>query len=142
MAEAGGAERPHPGEAEHAEPGPGGVFSAETFALTSLILLAVPIVSGQILQLLTAVLLIRDQTVAVEQVSQMSIQAAVSGAPALLAALAAALSLALSRRGTRYWARWVALASLIMSLLLVIAALMTFVLLPAGTDLPPPAFPS
>ncbi|NYH50991.1 hypothetical protein HNR06_000580 [Nocardiopsis arvandica] len=137
-----GAEAAAPrGEGEApAEPGPGGALSAETLALTALVLLAVTVFSGQLLQLFTTMVLIGDQPVPVDQVTQFSIQVIISGLSAAVAALVAGISLLMTRAGTRPWARWVATTALIVSLLLVLLAVVTYILMPAGTEMQQPPF--
>ncbi|WP_159942259.1 MULTISPECIES: hypothetical protein [unclassified Nocardiopsis] len=115
-------------------------LSAETFALTALVLVVIPLISGQLPQLLATVFLIGGQPIAVEQARQLSIQILVSGAPAVVSAAVAGLSLVLAGVRTRPWARWAAAASLIVSLLLVVVAVVAYVLVPEGTQLPPPPF--
>src|SRR5699024_6441751 len=51
---------------------PGGVFSAETFGLTALLLLAMTLLSGQLLEIFTNVLFIDGNPVPVEHVDQFS----------------------------------------------------------------------
>src|SRR5690625_2792416 len=58
---------------------PGGVFSAETFGLTALLLLAMTLLSGQLLEIFTNVLFIDGNPVPVEQVDQFSTQIVVRG---------------------------------------------------------------
>ncbi|WP_150236338.1 hypothetical protein [Nocardiopsis quinghaiensis] len=123
-----------------AEPGPGGILSAETFALTSLVLLAVTVLSGQLFQLFTTMLLIGDQPVPSNQVAQFSTQVVISGVAAAVAALAAGISLLMAGAGTRPWARWVATTALIVSLLLVLLAVVTYILMPAGAEMQQPTF--
>ncbi|MFD6952594.1 MULTISPECIES: hypothetical protein [unclassified Nocardiopsis] len=123
-----------------AEPGPGGVLSAETFALTALALLAVTVLSGQLLQLFTTMVLIGDQPVPVDQVRQFSTQVVIGGISAAVVALVAGISLIMTGAGTRPWARWAAATALIVSLLLVLLAVVTYILMPAGTEMQQPTF--
>ena len=140
----------HPGNVDHgvgAEtapppgPRPGGVFSAETFGLTALLLLAVTLLSGQLLEIFTSVLLVGGQPVPVEQVAQINLQLLVGGVLAVIAALTAVLSLVLADAGTHPWARWVGTAALIVSLLLALVAMASYILVPAGVEQQMPTFP-
>lgn len=120
---------------------PSGPLSAETFALTALALLAVTALSSQLLQLFTTAILVGDQPVPMDQVTQLSTQIIIGGTAAAVTALTAGLALALSDTGSRPWARWAATAALIVSLLLLILAVVAYALLPAGTELQPPVIP-
>ena len=77
-----------------------------------------------------------------EQVAQLSNQALVGGSLALLTVLFAALALVLTNMGTRPWARWIAMANVIVGLLFVIMAVLTYVMIPAGTEPQMPQMPS
>lgn len=123
-------------------PRPGGLFGAETFSLTAVFLLALTLLSSQIVQLFSTVLQIGDQPVPHEQVAQLSNQALVGGGLALLTVLFAALALVLTNMGTRPWARWSAMATIIVGLLFVIMAVLTYVMIPAGTEPQMPQMPS
>lgn len=123
------------------EPRPGGFFSAETFGLTALLLLAVTLMTGQIIEIFTNLLLIGGQAIPVEQVAQLNIQLLVGGILGLITALTAVLALVLADAGTRPWARWVSAAALITSLLLVIVAVVSYLLVPAGVEQQMPTFP-
>lgn len=118
-----------------------GLLSAETFALTALALFAMTVFSGQLVQLFTTVTLIGDQPVPEDQVAQFSTQVLIGGGLALLTALVAVLALVLSGPRSRPWARWVAGAMLIASLLLLLMAIVTYVQMPAGTAPPQPVIP-
>lgn len=143
----GGAE-PHVEDSATAEavpvsvgPRPGGFFSAETFGLTALLLLAVTIMTGQLIEIFTNLLLIGGQAIPVEQVAQLNIQLLVGGVLCLITALTAVLALVLADAGTRPWARWAGAAALIISLLLVIVAVISYLLVPAGVEQQMPTFP-
>ncbi|GHD27204.1 hypothetical protein [Nocardiopsis kunsanensis] len=123
-------------------PRPGGLLGSETFALTAVFLLALTLLSSQIVQLFSTVLQIGDQPVPHDQVAQLSNQALVGGGLALLTVLFAALALVLTNMGTRPWARWLAMANVIVGVLFVIMAVLTYVMIPAGTEPQMPQMPS
>lgn len=133
-----GTETQYAGDADYvpvaAEPRTGGVLSAETFALTGLFLLAVTVFSGQLIQVFSSVLLIGDQPIQIQQAAQLNAQVVISGLLAALTAVLAGLGLVLSGRGTRPWARWMATATLIVGVLFIILAAVTFTLVPAGAE--------
>ena len=123
------------------EPHPGGVFSAETFGLTTLLLLAVTILSSQLTEIFTSVLLVGGQAVAIEQVAQLNIQLLVGGVLSVITVLTAVLALVLADTGTRPWARWAAAAALIVGLLFVLVAVASYIMVPAGVEQQMPTFP-
>lgn len=123
-----------------AAPAAGGVFSAETFALVGLALLAVTIQSGQLVELFTGMVLVGGQPIAAEQISQIRIQISAGGALALLTAFASALSLLLGTAATRLWARWAAMAGTIVGTLFVLAGAAAFLLIPEAAA-PQPMMP-
>jgi len=120
---------------------PGGVFSAETFGLTALLLLAMTLLSGQLLEIFTNVLFIDGNPVPVEQVDQFSTQIVVGGVLAAISVLTSVLALVLSDAGTHPWARWVSTATFIVGLLLVIIAVLSYIMLPEGVEQQMPSFP-
>lgn len=123
------------------DPRPGGVLSAETFGLVALVLLGVTIMSGQLLEMLTSMILVSGQPIAPEQIGQIEIQLMIGGAMALLTVIFAGLSLTLTNPGTRPWAKWSATAALIVALLLVLAAAVAYYLIPeAAEQMIPPIF--
>ena len=98
--------------------------------------------SSQIVQLFGTATQLGDQPVQHEQVAQLSNQALVGGGLALLTVLFAALALAPADMGTRGWARWSAMATVIVGLLFVIVAVLTYIMIPAGTDPQMPEMPA
>lgn len=123
-------------------PRPGGLFGSETFSLTAVFLLALTLLSSQIVQLFSSILQIGDEPIPHEQVAQLSTQSLSGGGLALLTVLFAALALVLADTGTRAWARWGAMASIIVGLLLVILAILTYVMIPAGSEPQAPQMPT
>ena len=121
---------------------PSGALGAETLALTALFLLAVTVLSSQLVQLFTTVVLIGGQPVPVDQVSQFSVQLLIGGGLAALTAILAGLALALASFRTRPWARWLAASVLIVSLLLVLLAVVAYVMMPAGSTPQPMPMPN
>ncbi|MGW9347851.1 hypothetical protein [Nocardiopsis flavescens] len=119
----------------------GGVLSAETFALVGLALLAVTVLSGQLVELFTGMVLVGGNPIAAEQITQIRTQIAAGGTLALLTALASALSLALANAGSRPWARWAATAGLIVGLLFVLVAVAAFLMIPDAAPAQPMAPP-
>lgn len=124
------------------EPRTGGVFSAETFALTGVFLLAVTVFSGQLIQIFGSVLLIGDEPVQAQEVAQLNSQVIISGLLAALTVVLAGLGLALSGRGTRPWARWVATATLIVGVLFILLAVATYLQVPVGAEPEMPPMPT
>ncbi|CAL9335223.1 hypothetical protein SUDANB121_00165 [Nocardiopsis dassonvillei] len=123
-----------------AAPARRGAFSAETFALVGLALLVVTIQSGQLVELLTGMVLVGGQPIAAEQISQIRTQILAGGALALLAALAFALSLLLGNAASRPWAKWVATAGVIVGVLFMLAGAAAFLLIPEAAP-PQPMMP-
>lgn len=113
---------------------PGGVLSAETFGIVGLVLLGVTIMSGQLLEMLTSMILVSGQPIAPEQIGHIELQLMMGGGAALLAVLFAGLSLALVNPGTRPWAKWGATATVIVGLLFVIIAAVAFYLVPEAAE--------
>lgn len=140
--EQGYGEAPVSSGAVAAEPRTGGLLGAETFALSAVFLLAVTLLSSQLVQLFSSVMQIGDQPVPHEQVAQLSNQALVGGGLALLTMLFAGLALVLADMGTRAWARWGAMATIIVGLLFVIIAALTYVMIPAGSEPQMPEMPA
>ncbi|GHC91459.1 hypothetical protein GCM10007079_38790 [Nocardiopsis terrae] len=116
-----------------AEPRTGGAFSTETLSIVSVVLLAVTILTGQLLEILTSMLLVGDQTVDPAQIRQIEMQVWMGGAVALLTVLTSTLALALHNWGTRPWAKWTATATTIVGLLFVIVAAAAFLLMPEAS---------
>lgn len=125
-----------------AEPRGGGLLGSETFTISAVFLLTVTLFSSQIVQLFGTATQLGDQPVQHEQVAQLSNQALVGGGLALLTVLFAALALAPADMGTRGWARWSAMATVIVGLLFVIVAVLTYIMIPAGTDPQMPEMPA
>ncbi|MFD3686621.1 phage holin family protein [Nocardiopsis sp. NPDC058631] len=115
-----------------------GVFSTETFGIVGLVLLAVTVFSGQLLEILTSLLLVGGQPIGADQVTQISTQIMLGGAAALLTVVVSALALALSGARTRPWGRWVSAAALITGLLFVILAAVSYLLIPDAAPVMPP----
>ncbi|WP_067606005.1 hypothetical protein [Nocardiopsis listeri] len=113
---------------------PGGALSAETFGIVGLVLLGVTIMSGQLLEMLTSMILVSGQPIAPEQIGHIELQLMMGGGVALLAVLFAGLSLALLNPGTRPWAKWGATATVIVGLLFVIIAAVTFYMVPEAAE--------
>lgn len=118
----------------------GGAFSAETFALVGLALLAVTILSGNLVEILTSMILIGGQPIAVEQIAQIRIQISAGAALALLTAVVSLLSLTLGSAATRPWAKWAATAGAIVGALFVFAGVVAFLLIPEAAP-PQPMIP-
>ena len=115
-----------------------GLFSTETFAIVGIALLAVTVLSGQLLEILTSMLLVGGQPIGPDQVTQITTQIVLGGAVALLALLVSVLALALSGVRTQPWARWLATAAAILGGLFVVVAAVSFLLVPeAGPAMPP-----
>lgn len=117
-------------EAAPAEPRTGGAFSAETLSIVSVVLLAVVVFSGQLLEILTSMILVGGQAIDPNQIRQIEMQIWMGGAVALLTVLTSTLALVLLNRGTRPWARWTATATTIVGFLFVLAAAAAFLLIP------------
>ncbi|WP_017588858.1 hypothetical protein [Nocardiopsis ganjiahuensis] len=120
----------HEFEAAPVEPRPGGAFSSETLSIISVAFLAVTVLSGQLLEILTSMILVGGQAIDPNQIRQIEMQIWTGGAVALLTVLAATLALALLNRGTRNWARWTATATAVVGFLFVLAAATAFLLIP------------
>ncbi|WP_017616440.1 phage holin family protein [Nocardiopsis salina] len=140
--EEGHGEAPVSAGAVAAQPRTGGLLGSETFTLSAVFLLAVTLMSSQLVQLFSSVMQIGDQPVPHEQVAQLSNQALVGGGLALLTVLFAGLALVLADVGTRAWARWGAMATIIVGLLFVIVAALTYVMIPAGSEPQMPEMPA
>ncbi|GAB3718797.1 hypothetical protein [Nocardiopsis oceani] len=121
-------------EAAPAEPKPAGAFSAETLSIVAMVMLAVTVFSGQLLEILTSMILVGGQPIGPEQVAQIETQVMVGGAAALLTVLFSTLALALTNIGTRPWARWTGTAATIVGVLFVIAAAVAYFLIPEGAE--------
>ena len=118
----------------------GGVFSAETFALVGAALIAVTVLSGQLVELLTGMVLVGGKPIAIEQITQIRIQIGVGCALAVLASAASLLSLLLGAAGTRPWATWVAAAGITVGVLLMLIGAAAFLLIPEAAP-PQPVVP-
>ena len=120
----------HEFEVTPAEPRTGGAFSSETLSIVSVALLAVTVLSGQLLEILTSMILVGGQAIDPNQIRQIEMQIWMGGAVALLTVLSATLALALLNKGTRHWAKWTATATTIVGFLLVLIAAAAFLLIP------------
>ncbi|MFE9246486.1 hypothetical protein [Nocardiopsis sp. NPDC006938] len=112
------------------EPRPGGGFSTETLSIVGVALLAVTISSGQLLELLTSMIMLGGQPIDAGQIRSIEAQLWMGGAVALLTVLASALALTLLNAGSRSWARWTATATLVVGVLFVLVAAAAFLLVP------------
>jgi len=119
-------------------PAASGVFSTETFGIVGLVLLAVTVFSGQLLEILTSMLLVGGQPIGADQITQIRTQIMLGGSVALLAVVVSALALALSGARTRPWGRWVSAATLITGLLFVVIAAVSYLLIPDAAPMMPP----
>ncbi|WP_017581578.1 hypothetical protein [Nocardiopsis valliformis] len=123
-----------------AEPRTGGAFSSETLSIVGAALLAVTVLSGQLLEILTSMILVGGQAIDPNQIRQIEMQIWMGGAVALLTVLSSTLALALLNSGTRHWARWTATATTIVGFLFVLVAAASFLLIPEAAPqqmLPP-----
>ena len=135
-----GQEYDHEFEVPPAEPRTGGAFSSETLSIVSVVLLAVTVLSGQLLEILTSMILVGGQAIDPNQIRQIEMQIWMGGAAALLTVLSAPLAPALHKAGTRHWAKWTATATAIMGFLFVLVAAAAFLLIPEAAPqqmLPP-----
>ncbi len=123
-------ESDHEFESAPAEPRTGGAFSSETLSIVSAALLAVTVLSGQLLEILSSMILVGGQAIDPNQIRQIEMQIWMGGAVALLTVLFATLALALLNRGTRDWAKWTATATAIVGFLFVLVAAAAFLLIP------------
>ena len=115
-------------------PSNGGLFSAETFAITGLMLFAVTAMNTRVLQLFGLLAVGRgSQEGFVENAGAFSAEVMVAGGSSALSVLAGALSLFLGGPATRAWSRWVAAATVIVGTLLLLASVLTYISLPSGT---------
>ncbi len=125
-----GHDHEHEFEVTEAEPRPGGAFSTETLSIVGLALLAVTIFSGQLLELLTSMIMLGGQPIDAGQVRSIEAQLWMGGAVSLLTVLASTLALALLNRGSSPWARWTATATTVVGFLFVLVAAAAFLLVP------------
>ncbi|MGW8527132.1 hypothetical protein [Nocardiopsis sp. NPDC055824] len=123
--------------APHA-PAASGVFSTETLGIVGLVLLAVTLFSGQLLEILTSMLLVGGQPIGADQITQIRTQIMLGGAVALLTVVVSALALVLADSRTRPWGRWVSAAALIAGLLFVAVAAVSYLLIPEAAPMMPP----
>lgn len=113
-------------------PSAGGLFSAETFGITGLMLFAVTALNTRLLQLFGLFAVGRgSQGGLVENASAFSAEVMVAGGLSALSVLAGALSLFLGGPTTRAWSRWIAAATVIVGTLLLLASVLTYVSLPS-----------
>ncbi|GAA1079193.1 hypothetical protein [Nocardiopsis metallicus] len=130
----------HEFEVPPAEPRTGGAFSSETLSIVGVILLAVTVLTGQLLEILTSMILVGGQPIDPNQIRQIEMQIWLGGAVALLTVLSSTLALALLNSGTRHWAKWTATATTIVGFLFVLVAAAAFLLIPEAAPqqmLPP-----
>jgi hypothetical protein len=130
----------HEFEAAPAEPRTGGAFSSETLSIVSVVLLAVTVLSGQLLEILTSMILVGGQAIDSNQIRHIEMQIWMGGAVALLTVLTSALALALLNSGTRHWAKWTATATTIVGFLFVLVAAAALLMVPEAAPqqmLPP-----
>lgn len=133
-------EHEHEFAAPPAEPRTGGAFSSETLSIVGVVLLAVTILSGQLLEILTSMILVGGQAIDPNQIRQIEMQIWMGGAAALLTVLSSTLALALLNSGTRHWAKWTATATTIVGFLFVLVAAAAFLMVPEAAPqqmLPP-----
>lgn len=116
--------------ADPAEPRTGGAFSSETLSIVGAALLAVTVLSGQLLEILTSMILVGGQALDPNQIRQIEMQIWMGGALALLTVLSSTLALALLNNGTRHWARWTATATAVVGFLFVVVAATAFLMIP------------
>ena len=113
-------------------PSAGGLFSAETFGITGLMLFAVTALNTRLLQLFGLFAVGRgSQGGLVENASAFSAEVMVAGGLSALPVLAGALSLFLGGPTPRAWSRWIAAATVIVGTLLLLASVLTYVSLPS-----------
>ncbi len=111
---------------------PSGLFSAETFSLVGVMMLAVTALNTRLLQLFGLFTVGPDARFgAAENAAAASVEIVVAGGLSALSVLAAALSLFLGGYTTRAWSRWTAAATVIVGTLLVLVSVLTYVSLPA-----------
>ncbi|MEE2048196.1 hypothetical protein Q7689_33215, partial [Nocardiopsis tropica] len=103
-----------------------------------LVLLAVTLFSGQLLEILTSMLLVGGQPIGADQITQIRTQIVLGGAVALLTVVVSALALVLADARTRPWGRWVSAAALITGLLFVAVSAVSYLLIPEAAPMMPP----
>ena len=130
-------------EALPAEPSPGGVLSAETFTIAGLILLGVTVMSGQLIEILTSMILVDGQPIEGGQIRQIRIQLMTGGSMALIAVILGGLALSLTDAGSRHWARWGSAATILVGLMFVVVAAVAVYMIPeAAPQMMPPPMPN
>ncbi|WP_083678458.1 hypothetical protein [Nocardiopsis sp. CNR-923] len=114
----------------------GGVFSAETFAVAGLLLLAPVVVDSRLFELFGWFVLSGATAVPAGYAPAGGADVAVAGGLSALAVLAGAVSLFRSGAHTRASARWVSAATVLVGALFLLIAVVTYAWLPAqGAEL-------
>lgn len=103
----------------------GGVFSAETFSLTGLLLLAT-VVAGMRLPDLFGWFVLAGSEAEPGQAALLQAEITVAGGLSALAVLMSALALFTSGAGSRAWTRWLATATVLVGSLLVLTAVLAY----------------
>lgn len=121
------------GVAPTPSPAGGGILSAETFAATSLLLLAPTILGTRLLELFGWFGLTNAGSGTPGQLALIQAELLVAGGLSALAVILGATSLVMTGAATRAWARWGASASVLTGVLFTVLATVTYVSVPAGT---------
>lgn len=111
------------GEAPGERPARSAVFSAETFALSGILVLLCVIAGTRLTEILPSLL-------ASSQEGLIAGMVVAEGAAALLAVLLALLSITLVQDTTRPWASWLATATIIVGVLLAFTAAGSYIMVP------------
>ncbi|MFC4560775.1 hypothetical protein ACFO4E_02770 [Nocardiopsis mangrovi] len=112
-----------------AAPRTAGVFSAETFAIAAVLLVGASLIGTRLAEMWASVR-------SADQLSALTAIILGDGGTALLGAVLGALGLVLANADTRPWARWAAMAAIVVGLLFVVLSVTTYLMVP------PPAPPS
>ncbi|MDA8372138.1 MAG: hypothetical protein M0026_20045 [Nocardiopsaceae bacterium] len=100
-----------------------GVVSAETFGIAALLMVAAALVGTRLAEMYASVR-------AVDQVSALTSVILGDGATALLGVVLGLLSLVLANEASRPWARWAAMAAVVVGTVFVLISVTTYLMVP------------
>ncbi|MFC3995403.1 hypothetical protein ACFOVU_05735 [Nocardiopsis sediminis] len=104
-------------------PRPAGVFSAETFAIVAVLLVGASLIGTRLAEMWASVR-------SADQLSAITAIIMGDAGTAVLGAVLGGLGLVLANADTRPWARWAAMAAIVVGVIFVVLSVTTYVMVP------------
>lgn len=110
-------------------PPAGGIFSAESFGIAGVLAIVAALIGTRLSEMFASV-------TAQDQISGVSSIVMGDAGTALIGVILGLVSLGLTNESTRSWARWIAMACIVVGVLFVLGSMATYVLTPSPSSMP------